>query len=212
MRTHCLRIAVLREGPIAARSESETVDPIAPLLLCEQPPTERLALGQASFEIVVSWHQLIRFDRGKPLGYSTVMDERELSLAVVGIGYENDRKSKGDRRFEMMLCAPGDPIELRREPKNKHDKYAVAVFTERGTQLGYLNAERAPWIGGKILAGEEYVAVYQQSGAVTAVIRVRSGGGSPTLPLARPAAQSSDESGQLADDFEADPDGPEWGA
>lgn len=44
----------------------------------------------------------------------------------------------------MMLCEPGDPIELCREPKNKHDKHAVAVFTDRGTQLGYLTAERAP--------------------------------------------------------------------
>lgn len=140
------------------------------------------------------------------------MDERELSLAVVGIGYENDRKSKGDRRFEMMLCAPGDPIELRREPKNKHDKHAVAVFTERGTQLGYLNAERAPWIGGKIRLGEEYVAVFQEPGVSAAVIRIRFGGGAPTLPAPRPSSRSSKDREELADDFEADPDGPEWGA
>ncbi|MGY2735191.1 HIRAN domain-containing protein [Sphingomonas sp. UYP23] len=140
------------------------------------------------------------------------MDERELSLAVVGIGYDNDRKSKGDRRFEMMLCAPGDPIELRREPKNKHDKHAVAVFTERGTQLGYLTAERAPWIGGKILAGEEYVAIYQQPGVMAAVIRVRFGGGAPTLPSPRPVRQSSDESGHVGEEFYPDPEPDEWGA
>ena len=44
------------------------------------------------------------------------MDERELTLAVVGIGYANADKS--NRRFEIELCAPGDPIDLRREPKN----------------------------------------------------------------------------------------------
>uniref|UniRef100_UPI0035CA7C33 HIRAN domain-containing protein n=1 Tax=uncultured Sphingomonas sp. TaxID=158754 RepID=UPI0035CA7C33 len=134
------------------------------------------------------------------------MDERELSLAVVGIGYDNDAKSKGDRRFEMMLCKPGDPIELRREPKNKHDRHAVAVFTERNTQLGYLSAERAPWIGGKIAAGEEFVAVFQEPGVTSAVIRVRFGGGAPTLPVPRPKPRAT------FDDFHPDPEGPEWGA
>lgn len=37
------------------------------------------------------------------------MDERELSLAVVGVGYDNDRKSKGDRRFENDALRAGRP-------------------------------------------------------------------------------------------------------
>lgn len=136
------------------------------------------------------------------------MNQRELSLAVVGIDYANADKSKSNRRFELLQCAPGDPVELRLEPKNAHDTSAVAVFSERGIQVGYLTAERAPWIGGKIATGEEVVAIFQSLSSAAAIIRVRFGGGTPTLPLPsaprRPILST--------DDFNADPEGPVWGA
>lgn len=135
------------------------------------------------------------------------MDERELSLMVVGLAHPNEDKAKSNRRFEAALCEPGEPVELRREPKNKHDPNAVAVFSARGTQLGYLSAERAPWIGGRILLGEEINAVFQQVDITTAVIRVKFGGGAPTLPPPRPRRPT-----RSFDDFEPDPEGPEWGA
>ena len=132
------------------------------------------------------------------------MDDRELSLAVVGINYENP--DGGNRRFEVELCAPGDPIHLHREPKNKHDDNAVAVFTERGVQIGYLTAERAPWIGSKLAAGEEFVAVFQGLTATAAYVRIRVGGGAPTLPVQRERPQV------WTDGFYPDPEGSEWGA
>jgi len=135
------------------------------------------------------------------------MDQRELSLAVVGIDYANADKAKSNRRFELLQCEPGDPVELRREPKNMHDPHAVAVFSERGIQVGYLTAERAPWIGGKIAAGEEAYAIFQALSGGAATIRVRFGGEPPTLPAAAPPARTPD-----FDDFQPDPDGPEWGA
>ena len=36
----------------------------------------------------------------------------ELSLAVVGIDFPNPDKSRSNRRFEIALCRPGDPVEL----------------------------------------------------------------------------------------------------
>jgi HIRAN domain len=134
------------------------------------------------------------------------MDDRELSLAVVGLDFLNGDKAKSNRRFEMALCRPGEPVELRPEPKNKHDERAVAVFSERGIQLGNLTAERCGWIGGKLAAGEEVIAVFQEATAAAAIIRVRFGGAAPTLPQRkhRPAPDF--------DDFQPDPDGPEWGA
>lgn len=134
------------------------------------------------------------------------MDQRELSLAVVGIDFANADKTKSNRRFELLQCEPGDPVELRREPKNPHDPSAVAVFSERGIQVGYLTAERAPWIGGKISVGEEVEAIFQALSGGAATIRVRFGGGSPTLPVAAPPPTSS------FDDFHPDPEGSEWGA
>lgn len=135
------------------------------------------------------------------------MDQRELSLAVVGIDYANADKAKSNRRFELLQCEPGDPVELRREPKNPHDPNAVAVFSERGIQIGYLTAERAPWIGAKISAGEEAGAIFQALGSGAATIRIRFGGGSPTLPVAAPPPTTTS-----FDDFQPDPEGPEWGA
>ncbi len=59
-----------------------------------------------------------------------------------------------------MLCAPGVAIELRFEPSNPFDNNAVAIFSERGTQLGYVSAERASLIGKRIAEGEA-IAVFQ---------------------------------------------------
>jgi hypothetical protein len=126
----------------------------------------------------------------------------ELSLFVVGLKYDNADKSS--RRFEAALCAPGDPVALVREPKNRFDRRAVAVLSERGVQLGYLSAERCGWIGGKIAAGDELTAVFQEHRGDIAIIRVRFGGGEPTLPAqGEPSAPS---------DFYTDPSAPEWGA
>lgn len=130
------------------------------------------------------------------------MDERELSLAVVGINFANRDKGKSNRRFEMRLCSPGEPVELRLEPKNPADPNAVAVFSARGVQLGYLTAERAPWIGGKIRNGEPIEAVFQEPSASAAWIRVKIGGGAPTLPPARPRPPPPD-------DFPADVEPPD---
>ena len=59
-----------------------------------------------------------------------------------------------------MPCAPGVAVELRFEPSNPYDENAVAIFGERGTQLGYVSAERAPLIGKRIKEGEA-IAVFQ---------------------------------------------------
>lgn len=59
-----------------------------------------------------------------------------MSLAVVGADYPNARGPT--RRFEIVLCVPGETIELRREPKNPADSRAIDVYSLRGVQLGYI--------------------------------------------------------------------------
>ena len=73
------------------------------------------------------------------------------------IDFPNEDTSKSNRR---MLCAPGVAIELRFEPSNPFDNNAVAIFSERGTQLGYVSAEQASLIGKRIAEGEA-IAVFQ---------------------------------------------------
>jgi hypothetical protein len=134
----------------------------------------------------------------------TPSPSHELSLAVVGVSYPNPDGS--NRRFEIATLRPGDPVELRREPRNKHDPFAVGVWSERNIRLGYLSAERAPWIGAKLLDGLEVRAIFQEVSGTIAVIRARIGGGAPTLPAPRPPRPSGKA------EFYPDEDGPDWGA
>jgi hypothetical protein len=103
-----------------------------------------------------------------------------MSLAVVGAQHANADRS--NRRFEIKLCKPGEPVELRPDPKNKHDELAVAVFSIRGVQLGYLTAERCGRIGGLIRAGREVRAVFQAETRFGAWIRVAFDGEEPVVP------------------------------
>lgn len=137
----------------------------------------------------------------------------ELTLAVVGLDYPN--ADRGSRRFEALLCHPGDPVALRPEPRNPHDPHAVAVFSERGVQIGYITAERAPWIGGRLRQGTPVVALFQGMAGSVAYIRLRFGGEAPhRLPPIAPGDDRPPTFQADPDDsgFHPDPDGPEWGA
>lgn len=118
-------------------------------------------------------------------------------MAVVGADYPNKRGP--GRRFELNICRPREPIELRPEPKNKHDEHAVAVFSARGIQLGYLSAERAPWIGGMIKQGREVRAIFQRQTSFGAWIRIAFDGAVPALP-----AENHNEHAAV-DEFADDP-------
>jgi hypothetical protein len=131
---------------------------------------------------------------------------KQLSIAIVGITYPN--KAKGPTRlFELKLCKPGEPLELRPEPKNKHDEHAIAVFSCRGVQLGYLPSERAVMIGMQRRHGREVAAVFQEFGERGAWCRVAFDGEVPTLPAERIETLAADDSGFWPDD-----PGGEWGA
>ncbi|KTW17808.1 HIRAN domain-containing protein [Sphingomonas sanguinis] len=131
----------------------------------------------------------------------------EMTLAVVGIDFPNEDKARSNRRFELLASAAGDPVSLRPEPRNRHDPHAVAVFSARDVQIGYLSAERAPLIGVRMRRGEEVRAIYQGMKGSVAYIRVRFGGGEPTLPVVATSSPTP-----VDDDFHPDPEGPDWGA
>lgn len=122
-----------------------------------------------------------------------------MSLAVVGVAYANDDASKSNRLFEIKLCKPGDPVELRPEPKNKHDPSAVAVFSERGVQIGYVMAERCGRIGALIREGREVLAIFQDEAQFGAWIRVAFDGEEPVLPVQSSAATSSGTQSRRSD-------------
>jgi len=116
---------------------------------------------------------------------------RPFSLAVVGADHPNPKGPT--RRFGIALCKPGDAIELRREPKNVADENAVAVYSERGIQLGYLTAERAAWIGGMIANGREICALFQCKAQFGAIIRIGLDGVRPDIPQQLVAEEQRDD-------------------
>lgn len=105
------------------------------------------------------------------------------------------------------MCSPGEPVSLEHEPDNAFDPNAVRIMSARGIQIGYVAAERAPWIGAKLRDGDVQ-AIFQEATREGAIIRVSLDGLPPALPLCRPSrdpAQSADdESG-----FYPDPDYPD---
>ena len=109
----------------------------------------------------------------------------------------------------------GEPVALRREPKNPHDANAVAVFSARDVQVGYVSAERAPLIGRR-MQQEDHVVVFQALVGSMGYVRIRFGGGAPTLPdlvEGELAARSRVRAAPFDPDaFYPDPEGPEWGA
>lgn len=113
---------------------------------------------------------------------------RDLSLHVVGADHPN--RSGGNRRFEILLCSPGEAVALLPEPRNPADPNAVMVVSVRGVQIGYLTADRAVWIGAMLRGGREVTAVFQQATPMGAAIRVAFDGAVPVLP--RPVEVEAD--------------------
>jgi hypothetical protein len=107
------------------------------------------------------------------------LTSRQLSLAVVGADHPN--KKGPARRFEIALCLPGEPVNLIPEPKNPFDPRAIAVYSQRGIQIGYVRAERAALIGG-VMAKHGVKAIFQQKEKWGATIRIGLDGNEPTLP------------------------------
>ncbi|KQM61874.1 MULTISPECIES: HIRAN domain-containing protein [unclassified Sphingomonas] len=105
---------------------------------------------------------------------------RELSLHVVGADFPN--RGGGNRRFEILLCTPGEAAVLVPEPRNPVDPHAVMVVSARGVQIGYLTADRAAWIGAMLRQGRAVAALFQQATPMGAAIRVAFDGAVPVLP------------------------------
>jgi hypothetical protein len=108
----------------------------------------------------------------------------QLSLAVVGARYPNPRRKgrpTGDRQMEILLCAPGDPVVLEPEPDNPHDRHAIAVYSERGVQMGYIVADRTLFIRRAWEQGRAIRAIFQAASDGGCWIRVAFDG-EPALP------------------------------
>lgn len=106
----------------------------------------------------------------------------QITLPIVGVDFPNKRGPT--RRFAMELLEPGDTVKLLAEPTNPADPHAVAVFSAEDIQLGYLPAERAPYVGMQLRRGD-VAAIFQGRGDRGFFVRIAFDGGEPILPPAR---------------------------
>jgi len=121
----------------------------------------------------------------------------EMSLAVVGAAHPNADGS--NRQFEILLCHPGEPVTLSPEPQNKHDPNAIAVFSSRDVQIGYISAERARQFG-EHLRSDQARAVFQRHAAFGAWVRIGFDGKEPHLTSAMLAEPVEQARPQLVED------------
>lgn len=131
---------------------------------------------------------------------------RRLSLAVVGAGFDN--KVGPSRLFEISMCKPGEEIRLKLEPKNPADPNAVAVYSARDIQIGYISAERAPLVGGAMRRGVVDV-IFQSAEPWGAVIRAHLDGTTATLPTVAKALNSDPKNLNEAQDWWPDEEWPD---
>ncbi|MFS0737579.1 HIRAN domain-containing protein [Sphingomonas sp. 1P06PA] len=82
------------------------------------------------------------------------------NIGVVGGSHRN--ADGAHRQAEIARCVPGEVIFLRREPSNPFDPAAVAVFSCRNVQVGYISRERCGWIGSKIDRGYKVKACVER--------------------------------------------------
>jgi hypothetical protein len=116
----------------------------------------------------------------------------QITLPIVGSQFPNKGKKAPARRFAIELCEPGDPIKLVQEPDNPADENAIAVFSVENVQMGYLPAERAPYVGLQMSRGE-VSAIFQGKGPRSSFCRIAFDGEKPELPSAETDTKASEQ-------------------
>lgn len=113
----------------------------------------------------------------------------QITLPIVGSDYPN--KKGPTRLFVVGLQEPGDPITLKLEPENPADENAVAVYSIEGVQMGYIPAERAPYVG-MMMRRSEVSAIFQGRGPRGAFVRIAFDE-EPILPPVRETSEVEPE-------------------
>lgn len=103
----------------------------------------------------------------------------QITLPIVGVDYPN--KKGPTRRFAVELLSPGDPVKLLQEPNNPADENAIAVYSADDIQVGYLPAQRAPYVGMRMSRGD-VSAIFQGQTRHGAFVRIAFDGETPILP------------------------------
>ena len=85
--------------------------------------------------------------------------KKELVLwtAIAGIQHHVDVNSKAGQRLLNRL-KPGTLLSLRREPENSYDPWAIAVYADKKTKLGYITRFKNETIARMMDHGHQFEA------------------------------------------------------
>ncbi|MEE8610125.1 MAG: HIRAN domain-containing protein [Sphingomonas aquatilis] len=114
----------------------------------------------------------------------------QLSVKIVGANHPNS--DGGNRRSEIAFCDAGEPVELRPEPKNPHDEHAIAAYSARGFQIGYVASDRAVLLKGLMRDGHVVTAIFQDVATWGAIARIGIDC-APVLPTPTVSEDSHDD-------------------
>ena len=83
-----------------------------------------------------------------------------LWTGIAGVQYHIDVNSDEGKKFLKSL-KPGTELKLVREPKNKYDRWAIAVYTVDGIQLGHMTRYKNETIARLIDVGFTFHALVE---------------------------------------------------
>ena len=83
-----------------------------------------------------------------------------LWTGIAGVQYHIDVNSDEGKKFLKSL-KPGTELKLVREPKNKYDRWAIAVYTVDGIQLGHMTRYKNETIARLMDAGFTFHALVE---------------------------------------------------
>ena len=87
-------------------------------------------------------------------------ETRYFHAKVVGVTHSNP---DGTSRQRIIAgCYPCEVLRLQPEPENPVDKNAIAVLRASGKQIGYLDAELACEVAGRIACGWHYIPIIKE--------------------------------------------------
>jgi HIRAN domain len=126
-----------------------------PPLIVDAIYEERYWYPEDGGQVWLSGYQLVDRESDRYLA----RDAPELAargLRVAGVAGAS-RHHAGALAAESV--APGEPLELRRDPGNEHDPNAIAVHAPGGSQLGWVPRDIAAELAPEIDAGKSWSAV-----------------------------------------------------
>jgi hypothetical protein len=116
---------------------------------------ERYWYPEEGGQVWLAGYQLVDAESGRYLGRDAP-ELAERGLRVAGVAGASRHHADA---LAAESAAPGDPLELRRDPDNEHDPNAIAVHARDGEQLGWVPRELAVEVAPRIDAGEPWSAL-----------------------------------------------------